>query len=169
MPRVYMRTPPEERFWPKVTAVHTGCWLWTGYRQPSGHGRFGVAAGDIVQAHRFAYELLIAPIPEGLQIDHLCKVPRCVNPTHMEIVTLQENVRRDNPIWAINTAKTHCPRGHEYDEANTYRYRGKRKCRKCAVIVQRKRRARIRQGSYRIGRLRTHTELVDLPGWSNLR
>lgn len=63
-----------------------------------------------------AYEMYVGPIPEGMQLDHLCRVRHCVNPAHLEVVTQQENMRR------VAVLTTHCPRGHEYNEENTYVY-----------------------------------------------
>lgn len=84
-------------------------------------------------AHRFAYEDIVGPILEGLTIDHLCRVRHCVNPAHLEPVTHLENVRRGN--GGLNQlAKTHCPKGHPYDEENTYRLPSRpsgRYCRAC--------------------------------------
>lgn len=118
-----------DRFWSKVDRSGA-CWLWTGLKLPHGYGRFGIggrADHRDVLAHRFAYELLVGPIPGGLQIDHLCRVRACVNPAHMEPVTGAENTRRGG-----NAAKTHCKRGHEFSTANTYtRHDGRRQCRAC--------------------------------------
>ncbi len=82
----------EERFWDKVERTET-CWFWRGACNEKGYGYFHWD-GHWRKAHRFAYELLIGPIPEGLTIDHLCFVRHCVNPVHMEPVTLRENILR---------------------------------------------------------------------------
>lgn len=71
----------------------TGCWEWTAVRQPDGYGK-AKWNGRMVSVHRLGYQLLVGPIPEGLEIDHLCRVRNCVNPSHMEPVTHAENVRR---------------------------------------------------------------------------
>ncbi|HJT99697.1 MAG TPA: HNH endonuclease signature motif containing protein [Actinomycetes bacterium] len=150
-PRHYMRLrrlgttslpTAADRFWKKVNREGPvpehrpelgPCWLWTGATALSGYGRFtlGGAHGPIVQAHRFAYELLVGPIPAGLELDHLCAMPPCVNPAHAEPVTGAENNRRSRSRSAENLRKTHCPQGHPYDQANTYWYRGHRHCRTC--------------------------------------
>ena len=125
------------RFWGNVdrTAGPYGCWLWLRYKNPKGYGR--VRIGErMVLAHRFAYEIEVGPIPKGLQIDRLCKIPSCVNPAHMEPVTSRENTLRGDTIPAMHAAKTHCIRGHEFTEQNTYMRkdcRG-RKCRICMKI-----------------------------------
>lgn len=128
---------PEERFWAKVEKTDT-CWLWTACCNDRGYGLFSVA-GRLVQAHRFAYELLVGPIPEGLELDHVrdrgCRHRRCCNPAHLEAVTHAENVRRsDATLTSIAAAKTHCRHGHPFDAANTYvdRY-GHRICIKARV------------------------------------
>lgn len=113
-----------ERFWSKVEKTD-GCWRWQGTIDPStGYGRIRILGRD-VYAHRLAYEQVIGPIPEGLVIDHLCRVRSCVNPEHLEPVTRGENVRRGTRLI------THCPQGHPYDEKNTLLYKGKRQCRAC--------------------------------------
>jgi hypothetical protein len=124
----------EQRFWAKVNKTET-CWLWTAYVSPKGYGTFSFG-GKACASHRFSYQMLIGPIPDGLQIDHLCRVRHCVNPAHLEPVTSLENSRRG--IAGLVTtlrqkSKTHCPRGHPYDEANTYTYprTGARRCRAC--------------------------------------
>ena len=124
--------PPNapERF-AKNHAVNseTGCWDWTGYKNPSGYGRFRVRSGKIL-AHRFAYQHFVRPIPSGLVIDHLCRNPGCVNPSHMEPVTQRENQMRG--LRNQHAGKTHCQEGHLYDAENTYFTNGNgRACRKC--------------------------------------
>lgn len=117
-----------ERFWSKVD---TGgrCWIWLASVSPSGYGKFRLSdPRRLVAAHRFAYELEVGPIPEGLDLDHLCRNRGCVNPAHLEPVTRSENVRRGTKGRLV----THCPQGHEYDEANTYvSPQGLRHCRRC--------------------------------------
>ena len=107
-----------------------GCWLWTGCVRSDGYGsvRF---AGRVTYPHRVVYEFIRGPVPEGLTLDHLCRVRHCVNPAHLEAVTHKENCLRGTSPLAVNAARTHCPRGHAYDEANTLYDRGKRTCREC--------------------------------------
>ncbi len=101
------------RFMAKVNKTDT-CWLWTaGKNCVSGYGTFGLAGRDRT-AHAVAYEHFIGPVPEGLELDHLCRVRACCNPAHLEPVTHAENVRRGE-----RANRTHCPAGHEYNEANT--------------------------------------------------
>lgn len=121
----------------------TGCWLWEGTLSKSGYGRFyrpEIQAEAF--AHRLAYEAAVGPIPDGLTLDHLCRVTRCVNPHHLEPVTLAENIRR------AAAATTHCPQGHAYDTANTYRDPlGRRRCRACHREEQRKRYRQRKNGT----------------------
>lgn len=119
-----------KRFWNKVDASGD-CWEWMGAIHKLGYGRFGITQGVQWQAHRFAYTELVGPIPEGLHLDHLCRNRSCVNPDHLEPVTAAENTLRAKP-GSRNAAKTHCPRGHAYDDENTIRRNGKRFCRACA-------------------------------------
>jgi HNH endonuclease len=115
-----------DRFWSKVQRTDT-CWLWTAARTHGGYGQFGLARGKAVRAHRLAYELTIGPIPDGLELDHLCRVRNCVNPAHLEPVTHAENMRRAVSAWAI----THCPAGHEYTPDNIVRSHPGLVCRTC--------------------------------------
>ena len=117
-------------FWTKVQETAT-CWFWMGYKSTRGYGRFW-DGGRTVQAHRFAYETRVGPIPEGLQLDHLCRVRACVNPDHLEPVTNRENILRGKTLPAANASKTACLRGHTYTRESTYiRANGDRECRRC--------------------------------------
>ena len=123
---------PETRFWPKVDKRSSDeCWLWTAARDTAGYGQFNVR-GKHIRAHRFAYELLVGPIPEKRVIDHLCRNRDCVNPAHLEPVTNRENILRGVSKPAIYASRTHCSQGHLYSNDNTYfRPDGGRKCRAC--------------------------------------
>jgi len=123
-----MRTA-SERFWSKVHKSEA-CWLWTAGTSHDGYGRFSVK-GRNVYAHRWSYQVLVGPIPGGLEIDHLCRVHACVNPDHLEVVTRRENQLRGAGLAALCAQRTHCPKGHEYSGANTYRHKGSRYCREC--------------------------------------
>ena len=115
------------------TAVTDNCWTWTG-SLARGYGRFFVD-GKSLFAHRFAYEHYVGPIPEGLELDHLCRNTACVNPAHLEPVTHAENIRRGDVALGIRSAKSHCKNGHEFTPENTVpRLRNgavHRRCRKC--------------------------------------
>lgn len=107
------------------------CWLWQGTTVHNGYGRFWDGE-RYVYAHRYSYEAFTGPIPEGLQLDHLCRVKACVNPLHLEPVTCRENLMRGKTVAAAKAAQTHCIHGHEFDTANTYyQTNGTRRCRTC--------------------------------------
>lgn len=116
------RLPP--RFWAKVEVDERGCWLWTGCRNPvGGYARFNYPTRkDSAYGHRVAYETLVSPIPDGLHVDHLCRVRHCVNPAHMEPVTCRENLRRGVSPSALHAIKTHCPAGHPLSGENLYEW-----------------------------------------------
>lgn len=120
------------RFWAKVSPEpNSGCWLWIGAPDKDGYGMFQ-HEGGVRRAHRFAYRNLSAEIPRALVIDHLCRQRCCVNPAHMEPVTHAVNILRGEGRAAINASRTVCPRGHSYDEQNTYLDpNGGRICRTC--------------------------------------
>jgi hypothetical protein len=112
------------RFWSKVDRDGSGgCWLWTGSHKSSGYGQFLRNR----PAHRWLWEHERGPVPPGQELDHLCRVRRCVNLAHLELVTRRENLLRGDTIPAAHARKTHCPVGHPYD----YQWRSSRKCRTC--------------------------------------
>lgn len=127
------RTPPHIRFQRYVdrSAGPSGCWPWTGALSDSGYGVFGLAAGRLVYAHRYAFQLKRGPVPPGKHLDHRCHDPaactkgkschhrRCCNPWHLRPATPRENNDRSNSITAAYGRATRCQRGHPFDEANT--------------------------------------------------
>ncbi len=120
-----------DRFVSKIEFTDT-CWLWTGGVNHGGYGKFW-ANGATHAVHRFSYELFRGLIPDGLTIDHLCRVRCCVLPDHLEAVTIQENLLR-SPLRP--EARTHCPQGHPYAGHNlllkiTTRKGKERLCRTC--------------------------------------
>src|SRR5258708_31744488 len=144
------RKTDEKRFWPKVDKngpipehrPELGpCWLWLGYITPNtadnrgGYGRFWLYRPGKpfkqIPAHRYAYELLVGPIGDGLEPDHLCRNRSCVNPSHVEPVTRRENVLRGGNPQAINARKTHCNQGHPLSGDNLRMENGSRRCRTC--------------------------------------
>jgi hypothetical protein len=109
------------RFWSKVAVNgNTGCWEWTAAKT-NGYGRYGIGPRrdyHLLVAHRYAYSVLIGPVPDEMHCDHLCRNRQCVNPAHLEVVTQRENKLRGDGTTAVNAAKTHCTRGHELDGDN---------------------------------------------------
>lgn len=135
----------ESRFWSRVNKdgpvpdyrPELGpCWLWTGGLN-QGYGRLVISHRPyrVVPAHQFAYEMIVGPVSEGLELDHLCRVRACVRPEHLEAVTHRVNVLRGESPMAEHATKTHCPRGHAYTPDNTWlqeRQGGvSRKCKQC--------------------------------------
>src|SRR5262245_61833436 len=139
-------TPLAERLWRRVqVGGPNDCWLWLGSTNGNGYGTIGTGgrAGRQTYVHRVAWELAHGPIPPALEVDHLCDTRGCVNVAHMQVVTHTENNRRSTSPAAANSRKTHCPAGHPYDAANTYRPPSapdSRMCRACMKIREAKRR-----------------------------
>lgn len=137
MPKgIYKRavTPATERFSSKYTVDKSGCWCWSAAKTSDGYGQFW-GNDSYVYAHRFSYEMHRGNIPSGLVIDHLCRNPSCVNPEHLECVTMKENTRR-GILFEVKRMKakkqTHCKRGHAlFGENLIVGLRGNRTCKKC--------------------------------------
>jgi hypothetical protein len=133
--RIFRSMPHAQRFWLKVdkegglpdhNPALGHCWLWTDIPNKKGYAEFYGASG-LVSAHRWSYVDTFGSIPDGLELDHLCRVRHCVNPRHLEPVTHAENMRR-----GALAQRTHCNHGHPFDEKNTYmRPDGGRACRAC--------------------------------------
>lgn len=139
-PGHYHRRDPERQFrkWVGEPDDH-GCWPWQGTIAGNGYGRFAIRGGSIA-AHRFSYELLVGPVPEGLELDHLCRNRACVNPAHLEPVTHRANTLRGDTLTAANARKTHCIHGHKFTAENTYtQWGGGRGCRACRDRANRER------------------------------
>src|SRR5690349_6555203 len=131
MKRGPVPVPLIDRLMRRVEKRADGCWIWTGVVQVNGYGRIGEGGkyGRGVLAHRVSYEHFIGAIPDGLTIDHLCRNRLCVNPEHLEAVTMRENVLRGRTFAARKAQQTHCVNGHEFTEENTaIRRNGTRRC-----------------------------------------
>lgn len=132
----------------RYTIDEGGCFLWTGHTSRFGYAQTTVE-GRAVVAHRAVFEAVVGPVPEGLVLDHLCRVRNCINPDHLEPVTVAENNRRGTGWSGRHAQKTHCPKGHPYDEDNTYLggARAMRQCRACHREHQRQYRAQKKAAS----------------------
>lgn len=141
-----------QRFNAKIEVNSNGCWNWTAALSQYGYGRFWYEHENgewfQVMAHRFAYSVWISPLLDSTTvIDHLCRNKKCVNPAHMEEVTIQINTQKGLAgHHTFQSGKTHCPQGHSYDVENTYVTKnGKRMCRACGRL-RRIERSRITMG-----------------------
>ena len=135
-------TPDElrARFYSRIKKTDT-CWLWVGSLSEKGYGIF-YHNYKTTRAHRMSLELSGSTIPHGMQIDHLCRVRNCVNPSHLQIVDAKTNVRRGVGVTAINAMKTACDSGHRLSAENTYidktSYKTSRLCRACRAEAQKR-------------------------------
>lgn len=130
----------DERFWAKIDASGA-CWMWTASTNGVGYGQFWNGS-RLVKAHRWSYERFVGPIPDGLQLDHLCRNRACVDPAHLEPVTGRTNVLRGATVVAAKAKQSHCIRGHLLAGGNLYVEPGgrKRKCKTCQTVQHKTRR-----------------------------
>lgn len=133
MPKQRRVTPLIDRVMAKIAKTSCGCWIFVGSHTAGGYGHIGRGRrGDgFAMAHRVVYEHEVGLIPDGMQLDHLCRVRCCCNPAHLEPVTQSENILRGEGYSAKHARKTHCPKGHPYVGDNLIVYRGARFCRAC--------------------------------------
>ena len=126
---------PEDRFWAKVQQSD-GCWLWTGSHYHDGYGQFRDHAGRGVRAHRYSWILHNGVIAPGLEVCHACDVWSCVRPDHLFLGTKTDNMRDAARKGRIRAQKiTHCPKGHPYDEGNTWMEGTQRRCKTCRRLA----------------------------------
>lgn len=143
LPRLLSKVSPEP---------NSGCWLWMGRTDSGGYGVVEFYDPEAAKrgkksiskcAHGAMYRAIVGPVPEGLDLDHICRVRSCVNPAHLEPVMRRENIRR-GICGEVNGKrmrdKTHCPRGHEYTPKNTFVTQGGRKCWECRRVFEAARR-----------------------------
>lgn len=141
---LFPRVSADDRFDGKVMMdPNSGCWLWTGCINSEGYGQISWG-GSMQYAHRVNFVRNGGEIPDGHELDHLCRLPCCVNPLHLEPVTHRENGLRGISMPAEQARRTHCIRGHPLSGDNLYSHKGKRQCRICSRIRAAKVRANRR-------------------------
>ncbi len=127
-------------FWSKVERTES-CWLWKGRLAKNGYARYHFGDGRTVMAHRVAYDLVRGPIPEGMTLDHLCRVRHCVNPAHLEPVAMKVNILRGDGVAARLARRRECTKGHgPFSWSETEQ---RRICKECRNDNERKRRLRV--------------------------
>ncbi len=131
------------KFWSRVKKSNN-CWEWTATLDGRGYGKCYWKHKQL-SSHIISYQLMVGDVPEGLELDHLCRNKKCVNPDHLEAVTHRENMLRGFAPSAIHARKTHCPQGHLYNGINLITYGTNRKCRICKNATQRKYKKRVNQ------------------------
>ncbi|MDX2309344.1 MAG: HNH endonuclease [Hyphomicrobium sp.] len=128
---ITLSAPVIAKFWAVVDKQSADdCWPWLGPLNAKGYGRFA-ANGSVEMAHRSSVRLSGRDIPPGFEVDHICRNRRCVNPSHLRVVTHQENLLSGQTIAAANAAKTHCRKGHPLSTGNLVQGSGKRVCKEC--------------------------------------
>ena len=128
-----------ERVLSRLIINSSGCLLWTGATTAAGYGVVGDGP-RIEYVHRLMYMWFVGPIPDGHQIDHLCRIRPCASPADLEAVTQRANILRGEGATALNAAATHCLNGHPFDLLNTY-YRPDRTGRQCRACSRGRKRA----------------------------
>ncbi len=125
------------------------CWVPKKGKHPTGYYSIGIRIGDNkyknIRVHNLSYEAFVGPIPEGLELDHLCRNKGCFRPEHLEPVTHNENMKHDDKALGIRSAATHCKLGHKFTKENTYWRPDRANSRSC-VICSRERVARYKRG-----------------------
>lgn len=132
---------PLARITAHVRFLDDGCWLWTGSEKANGYGAITVD-GRGWRAHRYAYVAAFGAIAEGMELDHVCRNRRCVNPFHLRQVSHRENTLSGETITAHAAQQTHCKRGHELTPESVYENGRGRQCKQCARIRAAERYAR---------------------------
>lgn len=149
-----------ERFWAKVQIAPSGCWEWTGAKVRDGYGSFRHTFSTL--PHRIAYRFLVGEIPEGYEVDHLCRNTSCCNPAHLEPVTPRVNALRSTNVAAHYAQRTHCKWGHAFTPENTAKVDGTRHCLTCRSH------GRLKQTQDRRARTlsKNSPEMVCACGWA---
>lgn len=127
---------------------NTGCWIWQCSGTADGYACAEFPGGMRAYPHRVSYREFVGEIPENMSIDHICKNRKCCNPKHLQVLSIKENILLGSGVAAKNSKKTHCDRGHAFNEFNTrIAASGKRSCKVCKLITSAKRKLEIEGGS----------------------
>jgi hypothetical protein len=152
-PAIYVTTAQRERLFSRLAVDPGGCLLWTGSLNKDGYGSIQVGSRTNgtyrkLAVYQVTYAMLVGPVPDGLELDHLCRVRRCAAPDHLEPVTHRVNLLRGDTVSAKAAAATHCSKGHEFDLINTYfTVKDGRRCRRCWTENNQRRAAAARARS----------------------